>query len=147
APTFAERARAEHVAACLRALGLEDVQIDAAGNVLGCLGQDLPGPGAAFLAHLDTVFPAETDLRVTRRQGRLHGPGIGDNSAGLMGLLLAVEAMQTAGRPPWVVATTGEEGLGDLCGARAAMLTLHDQIDCAVAIEGALLGRVTHAGV
>ncbi len=151
APTFAERARAEHVAACLRTLGLADVQVDTAGNVLGCLGAGLPGPGVAFLAHLDTVFPAETDLRVTRRQGRLHGPGIGDNSAGLMGLLLAVEAMRTAGRQPerpfWVVATTGEEGLGDLCGARAAIETLREQIDCAVAIEGALLGRVTHTGV
>jgi tripeptide aminopeptidase len=151
APTFAERARAEYVAGSLRRLDLDGVQIDAAGNVLGRLGAEQPGPGVAFLAHMDTVFPAETDLRVTRRAGRLHGPGIGDNSAGLTGLLVMLEAMRAAGlqpeRPVWVVATTGEEGLGDLCGARAAVQTLHDRVGCVVAIEGALLGRVTHTGV
>jgi tripeptide aminopeptidase len=151
APTFAEGTRAEHMAARLRELGLEQVQIDAAGNVLGCLGADLPGSGVALLAHMDTVFPAETNLRVRRHGGRLYGPGIGDNSAGLMGLLMTLEAMRVAGvqlrQPIWAVATTGEEGLGDLRGARAAVQTLRGRIDCAVAIEGALLGRVTHAGV
>ncbi len=151
APTFAERQRAEYVAGCLRRLELDGVEIDRAGNVLGCLGAGLPEPGVAFLAHMDTVFPIETGLHVTRREGRLHGPGIGDNSAGLMGLLLALEAMRSAGlqpsRPIWAVATTGEEGLGDLCGARTAIQTLRDRVGHVVAIEGALLGRVTHAGV
>lgn len=151
APTFSEGPRAQHVAQRLRNLALDPVEIDAAGNVLACLGADLPGRGTAFMAHLDTVFPAETDVTVSRRDGRLYGPGIGDNGAGLTGLLTAIEAMHACGlrpaRPLWVVASTGEEGLGDLRGARAAVERLRDQVDSVVAIEGALLGRVTHAAV
>jgi tripeptide aminopeptidase len=151
APTFAEGPRADHIARRFRELGLEQVEIDGTGNVLGCLGGDLAGPGTAFVAHLDTVFEATTDVQVTRRNDRLYGPGIGDNGAGLAGLLLMLEAMREAGieprRPLWLVASTGEEGLGDLCGARAAMQRLGGSLCNVVAIEGALLGRVTHEAV
>jgi tripeptide aminopeptidase len=151
APTFSEGPRAAHIARRFRELGLERVEIDGAGNVLGCLGGGLDGRGTAFMAHLDTVFSAETDVQVTRREGRLYGPGIGDNGAGLAGLLLMLEAMREAGielqRPLWLVASTGEEGLGDLCGARAAMQSLTAKLSSVVAIEGALLGRVTHEAV
>ena len=151
APTFAEGPRGEHIARRLTELGLEQIHVDAAGNVLGCLGIARDGSGTAFVAHLDTVFTADTVVSVTRRNGRLYGPGIGDNGAGLAGVLLMLEAMGIAGiepaRPLWIVASTGEEGLGDLRGVRAAMQELQGRIDAVVAIEGALLGRVTHEAV
>jgi len=151
APTFAESARALHVAERLTRLGVSDVEIDPAGNVVGCLGKASLARGPAFVAHLDTVFPAGTDVRVTRRGARLYGPGVGDNAAGIAGLLLAVEALVTYGltldRPLWIVASAGEEGLGDLCGIRAAMQSLAGRLGSVVAIEGALLGRVTHQAV
>jgi tripeptide aminopeptidase len=151
APTFAEGPRAAHIARRFGELGLQQVEIDAAGNVLGALAAGANMAGTAFVAHLDTVFSAETDVQVTRRDGRLFGPGIGDNGAGLAGLLLMLEAMREAGitpmRPLWLVASTGEEGLGDLCGVRAAMQTLGKHLNGVVAIEGALLGRVTHEAV
>lgn len=151
APTFGEGRRAEHVARRLRELGLADTRIDETGNVLACLGDGEAGRGPAFVAHLDTVFPIETDVSVENRDGRLYGPGIGDNGAGVAGVLLMLEAMHVHAialeRPLWIVASTGEEGLGDLRGVRAAMGTLRSKVDCVLAIEGALLGRVTHQAV
>lgn len=151
APTFAEGPRGEHVARRLQALGLERLRTDSAGNVIGCLSGDAPGPGTALIAHLDTVFGPTVDVRVSRRNGRLYGPGTGDNGAGVAGVLIMLEALQAAGirlkRPLWVVASVGEEGLGDLRGARAAMDELAADIESVVAVEGALLSRVTHQGV
>jgi acetylornithine deacetylase/succinyl-diaminopimelate desuccinylase-like protein len=152
APSFAESRRAAHVVARLHDLGVEKVELDQAGNVIASTSSaPSVGLSPAFMAHLDTVFPEETPLDVSRKRGRLYGPGIGDNSAGLAGLLLMVEAMRFAGiepsRPLWLVASTCEEGLGDLRGARAAMASLRSRVDNVVAIEGALLGRITHEAV
>jgi tripeptide aminopeptidase len=86
APTFEEGERAEFVRGCFVEEGLQDVSIDEAGNVLA----RLPGGDAYPLvvtAHLDTVFPRGTDLRLTRDGPRIHGPGIGDNSLGVAALL------------------------------------------------------------
>jgi tripeptide aminopeptidase len=151
APTFAEGPRAEHMARRLRELGTEKVRIDGAGNVVAGLGGDVNEPGLLIAAHLDTVFGPQTDLTLARRQDRLYGPGVGDNCAGLAGLVLTFEAMRAAGiqpkRPLWLAATTAEEGLGDLRGMRAVMDELGGRLHAVVAVEGALLGRVTHQAV
>ena len=151
APTFAEERRAEYVARRLVELSVEQIHSDETGNVLGCLSGDAPGPGLAVIAHLDTVFGAGIDVSVSRQQDRLYGPGIGDNGAGVAGVLLMLEALRVAGvrpaRPLWLVFSVGEEGLGDLRGARAAVRDLASRVDQVIAVEGALLGRVTHEGV
>jgi tripeptide aminopeptidase len=153
APTFAESRRAAYFADRLRALGVDDIEGDTAGNVLARTASEFPAESTslALMAHLDTVFPEGTDVSVTKEHGRLYGPGIGDNAAGLAGVLLMIEAMRFAGiqtqRPIWLVASTGEEGLGDLAGARSAIARLRTQIDSVIAIEGALLGRITHEAV
>ena len=151
APTFAEERRAEYVARRLSELGVEQIHADETGNLLGCLSGDAPGPGVAVIAHLDTVFGPAIDVSVSRQQDRLYGPGIGDNGAGVAGVLLMLEAMRAAGvqpsRPLWLVFSVGEEGLGDLRGARAAVQDLKTRVNQVIAVEGALLGRVTHQGV
>ena len=153
APTFAEGARATYVAERLAALGLTSVEVDADHNVYALLpGADAgPRPALAVYAHLDTVFGAGVPVAVTRRDGRLYGPGVGDNSAGVAGLLSALTVMQEVGvrprRPVWIVGTVGEEGLGDLRGARAATERLAGQCDAVVAVEGSFFGRVSHTGV
>ncbi len=151
APTFEEAERAAWFAERLRHIGIGDITHDSVGNVVARAGIPQGTGGVAFLAHLDTVFPSGTNVRVSRQNGRLYGPGIGDNAAGLAGLLLALEAMEVAGlqpeRPLWAVASTAEEGLGDLKGARAAVERLHGNVSSVIAIEGALLGRVTHEAV
>src|SRR5207248_6741079 len=76
APTFEEGKRAQDYAARLKALGLDDVQIDEVGNVLGTYRGTGNGPTVMLAAHLDTVYPMGTDLAVTEKEGRLYAPGI-----------------------------------------------------------------------
>ncbi|MCB0216117.1 MAG: M20/M25/M40 family metallo-hydrolase [Chloroflexi bacterium] len=143
APTFAEQARADWVAERLRALGPFEVTLDRAPNVYARLPGAGPaagaGPGLMVSAHLDTVFPAETDLGSRREGPILHGPGIGDNCMGLAGLLALAEALAAAPRPPcdvWLVANAAEEGLGDLAGMRAALDRLDGRIGACLVLEG-----------
>lgn len=124
APPFKEAARAEAFAQMFREHGLESVEIDAEGNVLGLRRGTAPagGPVVVVSAHLDTVFPEGTDVKVRREGDRLYAPGVGDDSAGLATVLSLVRAMDAAGvktrRDVLFVGTVGEEGLGDLRGVR-----------------------------
>jgi acetylornithine deacetylase/succinyl-diaminopimelate desuccinylase-like protein len=151
APTFEEGLRAAHVAEQMRAIGLADVAIDAAGNVYGRRAGAAHGPGLLIAAHLDTVFPAGTDLTVRRANGRVYGPGIGDNSMGVAALLHLAQAIERHGvahaRDIWFVANVGEEGLGDLRGMRAAVDRLAGQVGAALALEGCEPTRIIHAGL
>jgi len=99
-------------------------------------------------AHLDTVFPADLPHVAVEELGRLVGPSVGDDSVALaalseVGTLLA----GTGGRPVWLLATTGEEGLGNLRGAISALEGFTGAIDAFIAVEGNYLGRVSAAGV
>lgn len=152
APTFAERIRAEHVAAAFRALDLQQVDIDDLHNVYGLLpGRFSNQPGVMVSAHTDTVFPAETDLRIRREDGMIYGAGLGDNSVGVAGLLALVSGLRRARITPnrnlWIVAPTREEGLGDLGGMRAAFARLKPTINSVINVEGLALGHVYHAGI
>jgi len=124
APPFKEQVRAEAYAKLLRDAGLTDVQIDAEGNALG-LWRGTGGDAAPLLAvaaHLDTVFPEGTDVKVKRIGTRLSAPGIGDDTRGLAFLLAAIRAMKAAGIATrsniLFIGNVGEEGPGDLRGMR-----------------------------
>ena len=123
APPFAERARGEVLRRAFLQLGLRNVRTDQEGNVIA----EQPGatlrPHLVVAAHLDTVFPAETPVKVSRSGTIFRGPGIGDNCRGLAVLVAVARAMRAAGvRTPGsvtFVANVGEEGLGDLRGVKA----------------------------
>jgi len=122
APPFKEQARAEAYAKLLREVGLEKVEIDAEGYALGLWRGAGGAPLLAVAAHLDTVFPEGTEVKVKRQGTRLMAPGIGDDTRGLAFLLAAVRAMreakvQTAGDILFI-GNVGEEGQGDLRGTR-----------------------------
>lgn len=144
APTFAEDARAEVVTRLWRDAGLSPRR-DAAGNVVA----EVPGgsgPTVLVAAHLDSVFGGDVDVTVRRDGDRLAGPGVGDDAAGLA-LLTAYLRDLPESRPRLVVAATvGEEGAGDLRGARQVVADLGDRIDHFVAFDGHL-GSVCHQGV
>ncbi len=151
APTFEEAERAAYVRGRFEALGLKDVTTDAAGNVRGWRPGAGGGAGLAMSAHLDTVFPRGTDVKVKRQGTRLHAPGIGDNSvaiAALLGMVGALNAaeVQTAG-DIYLASNTGEEGLGDLRGMKAFMAAVQDRVASAVAVEGMKINRLCHVVV
>lgn len=151
APPFKETARGKAYADAFRSLGLKNVRVDKEGNVLGERPGAAPRPHLVFTAHLDTVFPEETDVTVKREGTVLRGPGIGDDCRGLAVVLAVVRALnkanvQTPGTITFV-GTVGEEGLGDLRGVKALFRdTLKGQVDRFVSIDGTGLG-ITHIGV
>lgn len=124
APTFLEQERAEWMRAQFRALGCETT-IDRAGNLIATLRPYVEGPFVALTAHLDTVLaPRNKDEIVVEPDGRLRGPGVADNGAGLAALLAIVRALKScpplegARWEPLFVANVGEEGEGNLNGMR-----------------------------
>jgi acetylornithine deacetylase/succinyl-diaminopimelate desuccinylase-like protein len=93
-----EQARREYVRQQLSAMGFRTVRIDEVGNVIAeWPGTDPKGPVIAFAAHMDTVFAATVPRKVRREAGKLHCPGIGDDTSGVAGLLEAFRAMHEAG--------------------------------------------------
>lgn len=151
APTFQEQQRARFVRDRLAAEGLSCISIDDTGNVYACL----PGSGAArsvvVSAHLDTVFPASTDLQTKRSGNHLHGPGIGDNSLGVAGLFGLVWSLRERALPLpgdlWLVANVGEEGLGDLCGMRAVVDRFAGSPIAYIILEGMAFGQIYTRGL
>lgn len=150
APTGAEEQRAVWVQERWRNLGLADIAQDDALNVYARIPGRQATPALLVSAHTDTVFPQDTDLtvRVDESTGRIAGPSIGDNSAGLAGLMALAEVLAGLGEPPpvdiWLVANSNEEGLGDLKGIRAAVDRLEKQLGAVLVIEGMGLGRIVH---
>ena len=122
APPFKEEARAKAYGAMFRSRGLTDVEIDEVGNVLGLRKGTAGGPILIVSAHLDTVFPEGTDVKVRREGETLHAPGVGDDSSGLATQLALIDALNAAAirttSDILFVGTVGEEGLGDLRGVR-----------------------------
>ncbi|HEX5502582.1 MAG TPA: M20/M25/M40 family metallo-hydrolase [Thermomicrobiales bacterium] len=150
APTFHEAERAAFVRDRLADLGLAP-EVDAAGNAVARrAGRERAG-ALLLAAHTDTVFPLGTDLTVYERDGRLYGPGIGDNSLAVAALLTLPRLLDDAGlrtRADLILcANTGEEGLGDLRGIKQAIADRRDGLGAVVALEGHNLGRVTHQAV
>ena len=161
APTFGEAARARWVAEQFTALGLEDVQVDACGNVLGWLrgiseedaaagltrnhGHEPSAyrPCTLFSAHLDTVFPVEAIREPIQDDSRLLCPGASDNCAGITALLALAAAMQSAElRPATDILFAGnvcEEGEGNLAGMRSLFTEspFASRIRSAVVLDGA----------
>jgi len=152
APTFDEAKRAEYVRQKFIALGLQDVQMDSVRNVYGRLcGVNRDASAVMLSAHTDTVFGHEIDLTLRRENGLIYGPGLGDNSIGVAGMLGLLEWLRRAKLSPscdlWFVATSGEEGLGDLIGMRAAYEQLKARVGLVINVEGLALGHIYHAGI
>ncbi len=153
-PPFGEAQRAAFIRERFDIEGLQQVEIDDLGNVLGCL----PGKGEKrpliVSAHLDTVFPFDTDLQVRREADKIFGPGIGDNSLGLAGLFGLLWALRENGDEPrrlagdlWFIANVGEEGLGDLRGMRAVVDRFGEEPITYLVLEGMAFGMVYHRGL
>lgn len=138
APTFEEQKRGEDYRRRLEELGLQNIQTDSVGNVFGVRPGTGNGPKIFISAHLDTVFPIETDVKAKHRDGRVYAPGISDDGRGLASVLTLLRAInhaqiQTTGDIIFG-ATVGEEGLGDLYGVKGFFQEQKD-IDGFISIE------------
>ena len=151
APPFQEAKRGEVYAALMRESGLKNVRVDAEGNVIGERPGAKPRPNVVVSAHLDTVFPRGTNVKVRREGYVLRGPGVGDDCRGLADVIAIARALNNANvsTPGTItfVGTVGEEGLGDLRGVKRLFNeTLKDRIDRFVSIDGQGLG-ITHIAI
>jgi acetylornithine deacetylase/succinyl-diaminopimelate desuccinylase-like protein len=146
APPFQEAARAAAVKTLLAETGLS-VETDKAGNVIGELRGENEKEVVIVAAHLDTVFPVGTDVKVHREGTRMTAPGISDNGAGLAALLAMARAVQSARLKPQrtilFVADVGEEGEGNLRGMRALVEAYRSKLKAVVVLDGSGTDHVT----
>jgi tripeptide aminopeptidase len=155
APPFKEQARARAFMEMLRQLGLTDVEMDAEGNVMGIRRGTGAAGGPVLLvnAHLDTVFPEGTDVKVKRQGTRLSAPGIGDDTRGLALILALVRTLDavkvTTPADILFVGNVGEEGEGDLRGIKFLLKQgkYKDRVKQVLAIDGNESSSVTRGGV
>ncbi len=147
-PTGDERQRAEFVASQLRELGYEP-EIDDVCNVYVRRGNK-GGKAVMLIAHIDTVFPAGTEIKVRRDDEWLYGPGIGDNASNVASMITTLQILDELGIETAAdiiaVADVGEEGLGNLRGARRAVERFQDELGAVVVLDGGV-GRVTMSAV
>ena len=146
APPFQEAERAAAVKVLLSAVGLE-VSTDKTGNVIGLLRGASDKEIVILAAHLDTVFPAGTEVKVHREKNRMLAPGISDNGAGLAALVSVARAIHEARIQPQrsilFVADVGEEGEGNLRGMHAVVDAYRDRLKAVIVLDGSSIDHVT----
>ncbi len=146
APPFQEAQRAAAVKLLLASSGLE-VQIDKTGNVIGELRGTNEKEMVVLSAHLDTVFPPSTEIKVRHDRDRLLAPGISDNGTGLAALIAIARACQESHIKPrrtiLFVADVGEEGEGNLRGMRALIEAYKPTLKAVIVLDGSGTDHVT----
>lgn len=130
APSGREEQRAAFIRTWLEKQGAEHVMTDEAGNVLWMYPQksDSRDSLTVLSAHMDVIFPDMEAFPVVEKEGRLYAPGVGDDTANLVNLLMTAKYLlekekecpqrKAESCPILFAANTGEEGLGNLKGAR-----------------------------
>jgi tripeptide aminopeptidase len=146
APPFQEAQRAAAVKALLSAAGLT-VHVDETGDVIGELRGASDKEAVLLSAHLDTVFPIGTDVKVRREDGRMSAPGISDNGTGLIALIALARAIHEAHIKPQrtilFAADVGEEGEGNLRGMRAVVDAYKARLRAVIVLDGSATDHVT----
>ena len=157
APTFEEHQRAKFIQRYFLEMGVKDVLLDDVGNVYALINGRGEKAPLVVSAHLDTVFPIDTNLTLSCSQEKIHGPGIGDNSLGLAGLFGLYWALSEANVGPnpkptlagdvWLVANVSEEGLGNLMGMKAVVNRFREEVLAYLVLEGMSSGQIYHRGL
>ena len=151
APPFKEQNRAVEFKHMIEEIGIDSVWIDLEGNVVGLLKGQEGTRTVGLDAHLDTVFPEGTDVKVRIKNDTLYAPGIADDSRGLSMLLTILKTIRNndiALRDNLLfIGSVGEEGLGDLRGVKYLFRNGASKIDSWISIDGGSIGRVNNKGL
>lgn len=151
APPFKETIRGSKYAEMLRAEGLDSVWIDDVGNVIGLRKGEKGDKVLALAAHLDTVFPEGTPLKVKQQGDTLYAPGVADDTRGLVTLLATLRGMNAANIKTedhiLFIGDVGEEGLGDLRGMKHLFREGGPKIDYFISVDGTGSENVTNGGL
>lgn len=151
APPFKEDKRAEAFLILLRQVGIDSLWIDEVGNVIALRKGTERRRTVALDAHLDTVFPEGTDVKVRIINDTLYAPGIGDDTRGLAMLLTVLKSMNDNNIKTrddiLFIASVGEEGLGDLRGVKHLFGPRSKKIDAWISIDGGQIGRISNQGL
>ena len=146
APAYQEDQRAAAVKELFSEAGLP-VRIDKVGNVITELRGEDEKEIVLVTAHLDTVFPPGTNVKVRREGGRMMAPGISDNGTGLAALLALAGAMQFAHlkthRTIAFSGNVGEEGEGNLRGMRELVDAYRSKLKAVVVLDGSGIEHVS----
>ena len=150
APSNHEEKRAEFCKNWLIKQGADNVYIDDALNVVYPIGCTEDNPIAVFMAHSDVVFPDETPLPLKIENGRIHCPGVGDDTANVVALLMAAKYIAQSGIKPkdigiLLVVNSCEEGLGNLKGSRKIVSDFGSRITEFISFDGGYKGIVNSA--
>ena len=151
APPFKEQNRAIEFKHMIEEIGIDSVWIDLEGNVVGLLKGQEGTRTVGLDAHLDTVFPEGTDVKVRIKNDTLYAPGIADDSRGLSMLLTILKTIRNNDIPLrdnlLFIGSVGEEGLGDLRGVKYLFRNGASKIDSWISIDGGSIGRVNNKGL
>ncbi len=149
-PSHQEDRRAEFCRQWFIENGVKDVSIDKAKNVVCRFTVNPDQPYTVLMAHTDIVFADEEELPMTREGNILRAPGIGDDTANLVHLMMAtrylVQHASEQKKNLLIVANSCEEGLGNLDGAKQIFRDYEGQIEAFYSFDGSL-GFVTNVPV
>ncbi len=143
APTGDEGLRAAFILNWLKEKGIDGAFTDEAGNVICpyAFTEEQQQNLLVVMAHMDTVFTEKEPFRVVEDGAFLRAPGIGDDTANLVNMLMTIkflwERKERIQQKYGVlfVANVGEEGLGNLKGSRAIYNAYKEHIKMWVSID------------
>ena len=151
APPFKEDQRAMLFKGMITKYRADSIWTDEVGNVLALWKGQNGERTVALDAHLDTVFPEGTDVSVEEKGDTLYAPGIGDDTRGLAMLLTVAKTLDHLAVDHeddiLLIASVGEEGLGDLRGVKHIFSQKGPKIDSWISIDGGDIGRVNNKGL
>jgi acetylornithine deacetylase/succinyl-diaminopimelate desuccinylase-like protein len=150
-PTFHEKEKGLVYADMLRKAGADSVWTDEVGNVIALRKGTKSGKTIVVDAHLDTVFPFGTDVKVKQKGDTLFAPGITDANRALAVVVALVKTMSSQNirteSDIWFTGSVGEEGLGDLKGMKHLFREGGQPIASFIAIDGGGLEDIVNGGI
>ena len=147
APSGEEDKRAQYCLSWFKEMGAENAFIDKAKNAVCPLDCEGAESITVFMAHMDVVFPDREELPMRREGNILSAPGIGDDTANLVNLMMGarylIEENITLKKGILIVANAGEEGLGNLKGCRRIFEDYGERIDEFYSFDGYMPSLIT----